>query len=101
MINNAYAIRLSSSVLPRALEFRPSFFVCRAQRGRQCLPEISRLEHRPRLDHPFAGSRVRTAFEPLDRFLHGLYLPQPEAGDQLLGLRERTVRDSALRTLIK
>jgi GNAT superfamily N-acetyltransferase len=36
------------------------------------------------------------ALHPLDALLAALRLQQPEAGDQLLGLRERTVDDRAL-----
>src|SRR6266436_8405170 len=37
-----------------------------------------------------------TALEPLDRLFHRPYLPQPEAGDQLLGLGERPVSHGLL-----
>ena len=37
------------------------------------------------------------ALEPLDRLVHRLDLPDPVAGDELLGLGERAVDDGALR----
>jgi hypothetical protein len=38
---------------------------------------------------------VRTALHPLHRFLDGANLPEPKAGDQFLGLRERAVHHRA------
>src|SRR5919204_3965593 len=66
------------------------------------LPELARgvagrellgLEDLPDLD---LALLERGALEPLDRLIHRLALPQPEAGDQLLGLGEGSVDHGAL-----
>jgi hypothetical protein len=46
----------------------------------------------------FARHRIGTALHPLDGFLQRCALPEPEAGDQLLSLGERTSDDGALLT---
>src|SRR6266550_2200799 len=62
----------------------------RRQRG----TEIVRLEDLANLD---LGAAVEgRPLEPLDRFVLGLHLPQPEAGNELLRLGERPVDHSAL-----
>src|SRR5882672_5447998 len=56
--------------------------------------EVLGFEHRPNFD---LGSTVEgTALEPLDRLFHRPHLPQPEAGDQLLGLGKRPVSHGML-----
>src|SRR5262249_33573505 len=64
----------------------PRFLV--AQLGAEIRAEVLGLEHAPDLDLLVALLEGRAA-DPLDRFLHRLHLPEPEARDQLLGLRER------------
>src|SRR6266566_3291565 len=60
-----------------------------AELGCECLTEVLRLEHLPDLD---LGSPVEgSALQPLDRLFPRLHLPQPEAGDELLRLREGSV----------
>ena len=57
-----------------------------------------RLEHLTDLDlRLLSGHRVRTAAHPFQGLLHRLHLPQPEAGDELLGFRERPVDHQRLR----
>src|SRR3712207_260100 len=65
-----------------------------AQLRRQVLAEVVGLEDLPDLDLGVALHRVRAALDPLDGLLHRADLPQPEARDQLLGLRERAVHDA-------
>src|SRR4051812_45432783 len=63
-----------------------------AQLGRERGAEIVRLEPPANLD---LGPAVEGGtLQPLDRLVHRLDLPQPEAGDQLLGLGERPVDHS-------
>src|SRR5213594_328561 len=50
--------------------------------------EVLGLEH---LADLHLGVLERSTLEPLDRLRLGLHLPEPEAGDQLLGLGERPV----------
>src|ERR1051326_214667 len=57
--------------------------------GRVAGREILGLEDLTQLD--FGAAVEGRALEPLDRLVLGLALPQPEPGDQLLGLRERPV----------
>src|SRR5258708_3557935 len=56
--------------------------------------EILGLEHPPDLDL-LVPLLEGGAADPLDRFLDGLHLPEPEARDELLGLRERAVGEGA------
>src|SRR5438309_3420729 len=63
---------------------------------RELGPEVFRLEHLANLDLRLAREGIRTALDPFDRLLLRLYLPQPEAGDQLLRLGERPVDHGAL-----
>src|SRR5262245_1636076 len=65
----------------------------RAQLGRELGAEVLGLEHGPDLQRRLRAGRVRAAFRPLDRLLQRLHLPDPEAGDELLGLGERPVHD--------
>src|SRR5437879_613326 len=60
-----------------------------AELRRERLAEVLRLEDLPDLD--FGSPAERGALQPLDRLLLRLHLPQPEAGDQLLRLREGPV----------
>src|ERR1700687_467367 len=50
--------------------------------------EVGRLEHLPDLH---LGVLEGGALEPFDRLILGLHLPQPEPGDELLGLGEGSV----------
>src|SRR4029079_7439129 len=65
-----------------------------AQLGRHALAELVELEDGPDLD---LGAAVeRGLLEPLHGFVDRLHLPDPVAGDQLLGLGERSIDDGAL-----
>src|SRR6516225_6340389 len=61
----------------------------------QVVAEVLGFEDPPDL-HFLVALSERRAADPLDRLLHRLHLPQPEAGDQLLGLGEWSVGDGAL-----
>src|SRR3979409_1972917 len=65
-----------------------------AQLRRQLLAEVVGLEDLAQLDLDAAVER--RALEPLDCLLARRALPHPVAGDDLLGLGERTVDDGAL-----
>src|SRR6267143_413954 len=56
--------------------------------GSKLRTEVLRLEHLANLNLGFPFMGTRAAFDPLDRLFHRPHLPQPEAGDQLLGLGE-------------
>src|ERR1700752_4938762 len=56
----------------------------RAQLRRELLAEILCLEDLAELD--FGPAVERRLLEPLDRLVHRLHLPEPETGDELLGL---------------
>src|SRR3954464_9871241 len=62
---------------------------------RQRLAEVGGLEHRADLDLARAGHRIGAALHPGDRLRHILDLPEPEAGDELVGLSEGAVDDRA------
>src|SRR4051812_23277627 len=64
--------------------------------GREIRTEVVGFEHLPDLEHRFPTSRLGTALQPLDRLLLRLDLPDPEAGDQLLRLREWPINDGRL-----
>src|SRR5262245_13947768 len=65
-----------------------------AQLRAERLAEVFGLEHLPDLDlSPGARHRVRAALGPVDRFLLRADLPEPEARDQVLRLRERPLDD--------
>src|SRR5262249_26966810 len=72
-----------------------AFFLL-AQFRRELGAEIVRFEDLADLDFGLFVVRIRAALEPLDRFLARTNLPEPEAGDQLLGLGKRAVDDGAL-----
>ena len=74
-----------------ALDFRPQAFLPRPQLGRQLLAEVLALEHRT--DLHLDAAVERRALEPIDRLLDRLHLPEPEAGDDPLGLGKWTVDD--------
>src|SRR5690348_1601078 len=76
-----------------ALDVRADALLALAHLRRQDLAEVLVLEDLPDLDDRIALHRVRAALDPLDGLLQRADLPQPEAGDQLLGLRERAVHD--------
>ena len=79
---------------------------CRSISARSCSPRarssgVSRVAEVLGLEHRANGHLDATvegrALDPLDRLLHRLHLPDPVAGDELLGLGERPVDDRALR----
>src|SRR4051812_11719866 len=79
---------------PRLLlvgDLRPQALLLLPQLGSEFGSEVLGLEHRAKLDLglPFHG--IGAALDPFDRLFHGLHLPEPEAGDQLLGLGEGPV----------
>src|SRR5438874_8881565 len=85
---------LAPSVRGRPL---PDFSLLLPELWREILAKVLRLEYLANLYFTLLEWR---ALEPLDRFIHGLHLPQPEAGDELLGLRERPIdHGSLLRSL--
>src|SRR5262245_30341165 len=61
------------------------------QLGREGGPEVLGLKYPADLDLAVCRMRVGATLDPLDGFLHRPHLPEPEARDQLLGLRERPV----------
>src|SRR5258708_23028504 len=61
-------------------------FLLFAQFGRQFRAKVGGLEQRANLDFGFAGMRIRATLQPLDRLIHRLDLPEPEAGDEFLAL---------------
>src|SRR5512144_2679866 len=66
----------------------------RLQFGRELLAEICGLEQLADFD---LGAAVEwCALQPLDRLVHRVRLPQPEARDEFFGIRERAVDDGAL-----
>src|SRR4051812_30805859 len=76
------------------LRAQPLFL--RTELGRELLAEVLGLEDRP--DFDFRPAAERCALQPLDRFVHRLDVPQPEAGDQLLRFSERSVDHRAFGT---
>src|SRR5262245_54825160 len=60
-----------------------------AQFGRELGAEVGGLEDGA--DFDLGPAVERGTLQPRDRLVHRLDLPQPEAGDQLLGLGERPV----------
>src|SRR5512134_2575704 len=82
------------------LPFRASLVLCRrrentlllrAQLGRERIAEVVGLEHGADLDLALRKMLEGAAPEPLYGVLDRVHAPQPEAGDPLLGLGERTV----------
>src|SRR5262245_39459596 len=70
------------------LDFRAEPLLLLLQLRRESRAQFLRLEHLTNLD---LGLVERGALEPFDGFFLRVHLPQPEAGDQLLGLGERAV----------
>src|SRR5256885_14420775 len=68
------------------------------QLWRELGAEVLRLEHLADLDLGILPHRIGAALDPFDRLFLRLHLPDPEAGDQLLGLGEGPVEAGALRT---
>src|SRR5882724_6159062 len=60
------------------------------------LSEILVREERADLDVGCLVVRIGAALQPFHRFLHRLDLPQPIAGDQLLGLGEGPINHGAV-----
>src|SRR5215469_12151907 len=58
--------------------------------------EILRFKHRTDLQFALAIMWIRATLCPLQRLFHRTHLPQPEARDQFLRLRKRTVDHCAL-----
>src|SRR5882762_1509346 len=58
----------------------------RPELGSKLGTEVLRLEHLANLNLGFPFMGTGAALDPLDRLFHRPDLPQPEAGDQLLGL---------------
>ena len=56
--------------------------------------EVVRLEHPANLE--FRPGTERRLLQPLDGFVHRPHLPQPEAGDELLAFRKRSVNHRPL-----
>src|ERR1700759_2117521 len=96
MRQTAWIAACASALTRLALDVRADALLALAHLRRHDLTEVLGLEDLPDLDLRIALHRVRAALDPLDRLLHRADLPQPEAGDQLLGLRERPVHDAAL-----
>src|SRR5437867_6789824 len=94
--------RLASGVSLAALDdlfTKPPLLL--AQLGREILAEVLGLEHLTDLDDAVTilervdGNSLR----PLDRFLLGARLPEPESGDELFGLTEGAVDNALLPSL--
>src|SRR5215467_715456 len=58
--------------------------------------EVFGLEDLADLYVAFAVGRVGASLDPLDGLFERLHLPEPEAGNEFLGLGERAVNDSAV-----
>src|SRR5438093_2247827 len=83
------ATRRSAPGLPLGGHLLAQALLSRAQLARGVARrEVLGLEH---LADLHLGVLARSTLEPLDRLRLGLHLPEPEAGDQLLGLGERPV----------
>src|SRR5215813_9058033 len=79
------------------LDLGPEALFLRAELRRELLPEVLVLENLPDLElRVLAGHRIGAALGPLERLLHRLDLPDPEAGDELLRFGERPVDDGLL-----
>src|SRR5258708_7319277 len=68
------------------------------QLGRELGAEVLRLEHLADLDLGILPHRIWAALDQFDRLFLRLHLPDPVAGDQLLGLGEGAVHYSAFRS---
>src|SRR5438874_1175725 len=67
------------------------------QLGRELSAEILGLEHLSDFDlRIIARHGIGAALDPFDRFLLRLALPDPETGDEFLGLGERAVNHGSL-----
>ena len=76
---------------------RDAIFLC-AQFGCELCAEIFGLENLPDLDFGFSRVRIRAALEPVNCFLEGIQLPNPEARNEFLGFREWAIDHRALFT---
>src|SRR6218665_1456813 len=65
--------------------------------GRHDVGEVGRLEHAAQLDR--LALFKPDALDPLERLVLGPRGDDPEAGDQLLGLGERSILDLVLATI--
>src|SRR4051812_47614569 len=79
------------------LDFGPQpLFLC-AELGREFGAEVFRLEDGANLDlRLLARHRIGAALQPLERLVHRLDLPDPEARDELLRFGERSIDDALL-----
>src|SRR5262245_35699996 len=75
------------------LDLCPQAIFLGPQLRRDLRAEVLVLEHGPDLDHRLVARGVGAALDPLHRFVHRRDLPDPEAGDELLRLREGPVQD--------
>src|SRR5438128_9702059 len=102
MRQTASIVRWVSDVLGLGGRLGPQALVLLPQLRRVRGPELFRLDHltdlnleRTQASLQFRRLRAaggpRAALQPLDRFFLRLHLPEPVAGDQLLGLRKGTV----------
>src|ERR1700722_20783965 len=73
------------------LDFSAHTIFLLLQLGREFGAEITRFEQLANLDLEILMSGIGAALDPFDRFFLGFHLPDPEAGDQLLGLGERAI----------
>src|SRR6266516_236277 len=101
-VSRVFTIVMNRMLFPRALfvlcdrRALPLFLL--AQLGRERGAEVLSLEDLPDFD---LALLERNALRPLQRLGLVLHLPDPEAGDQLFGLRERAVTHGALGTRIR
>src|SRR5207244_5341075 len=90
-----FALRLQAgTALVRGVDLRPQAFFLLAQFRRELRAEVRRFEHTPDLD--LGAVTEGRAAEPFECFVFRLHLPQPVAGDELLGFDERAVGDDRL-----
>src|SRR5688572_15644426 len=90
-----YHSPLTAKRTNHSLRFRELLLDAGMVLDRLARAEVLQLEHLADLDLALPQHRVRATLDPLDRLLEGVHLPEPEAGDQLLGLGEGTVDDGA------
>src|ERR1700733_8154789 len=64
--------------------------------GSQLGAEVFRFKNLANLNFGLPCMRARAALNPLDSLFHGPHLPEPETGNQLLGLGEGPVNHGAL-----
>src|SRR5262245_39782334 len=84
---------LIASTLRVALTRGARALLLLTQFGRELRAEVLGLEDRAQVD---VALLERGALQPLDGLVHVAHLPDPEAGDQFLRLRERPVDHRAL-----